>query len=140
MSTLADICKHAEGDWVAYKDSRTPPGYFAVTVKYLGVVTTYLLRGHDITQQTAPIVGRAEISGKRQVTYLGDRLKGGEYVGVPFSGLAALRTEKVGADPEPYVGWSGKRYALDGATSAALNDGPVEFDPRPQYAPTEDQR
>ena len=43
-------------------------------------------------------------------------------------------------DPQPYVGWSGRRYALEDTTWASLNDGPVDFAARPEYAPTEDER
>lgn len=43
-------------------------------------------------------------------------------------------------DPEPYVGWSGRRYATEHTSAASLDDGPVEFLPRDNFAWTEDDR
>lgn len=37
-------------------------------------------------------------------------------------------------DPEPYVGWSGARYSYSASAVASLDDGPVLFEPRPEYA------
>lgn len=38
-------------------------------------------------------------------------------------------------DPEPYVGRSGRRYAAEDATwEAVIEDGPLEFAPRAEYA------
>lgn len=45
-----------------------------------------------------------------------------------------------GPDPEPYVGFSGARYRVGETSVAALHDGPVGFDPRGSFGPTEDER
>lgn len=139
MSNLADIEKSAVGVVATYTDYTTPTGYFAATTTIVGIVTTYLLRG-ELDDRDAVIIGRGEIVGLRQNCYLGDGLKGGEWVGGAFSDLATRHAETVGGDPEPYVGWSGRRYAADAATFASLEDGPVAFEPRPEYAPTRDER
>lgn len=47
---------------------------------------------------------------------------------------------KLSPDPEPYVGFSGRRYAVDATSWASINDGPLMFEPREDFGPTEDTR
>lgn len=54
--------------------------------------------------------------------------------------MAELIVTPAGPDPEPYVGWSGTRYAAEHTSHASLEDGPIGFEPRPEYGPTEDER
>lgn len=42
----------------------------------------------------------------------------------------------VSADPEPYVGWSGRRYGQDRVAWASVHDRPVVVDPRAEYERT----
>ncbi len=80
-STLTDVLKASEADHALYVDDATPDGHFNVTVKVLGVVTKYTLKG-EVGDLDAPIVEREEIHGERDgrqyfVRYVGNRLKGG---------------------------------------------------------------
>ncbi|MGW8431297.1 hypothetical protein ACWGJ9_09235 [Curtobacterium citreum] len=80
-STLTEVLKASEADHALYVDDTTPEGHFNVTVKVLGVVTTYTLKG-EVGDLDAPIVEREEIHGERGgrqyfVRYVGNRLKGG---------------------------------------------------------------
>lgn len=44
-----------------------------------------------------------------------------------------FNSQKINNDPEPYVGWSGKRYDEETRTFASLEDGPVGVEPRPEF-------
>ena len=44
-----------------------------------------------------------------------------------------FNSQKINNDPEPYIGWSGKRYSEESHTYATLEDGPVGEEPRPEY-------
>lgn len=44
-----------------------------------------------------------------------------------------FQSQKINNDPEPYAGWSGRRYNEETRTFASLEDGPVGVEPRPEY-------
>ena len=140
MSTLSDIRKKAT--FVGEPWAMNTTGFFAVPATLLGVSTTYVLMG-ELGDEEALIVGRSEVHGRRAATYLGDGLKGGSWEGsrtisdLPLMHLASLSGAP---DPEPYVGWSGRRYSVEASSWAAEDDGPVAFEPRSYYGPTEDER
>jgi hypothetical protein len=79
-STLTEVLKASEAEHALYVDDNTPEGHFNVTVKVLGLVTTYTLKG-EVGDMDAPIVERQEIQGRpgheRFSRYVGNRLKGG---------------------------------------------------------------
>jgi hypothetical protein len=54
--------------------------------------------------------------------------------------VSAPAPEGNGPDPKPYIGFSGVRYDLEHSTAASLYDGPVGFEPRDEYGPTQDER
>lgn len=62
------------------------------------------------------------------------------YVSSALYGIAERLVAATAPDPEPYVGFSGRRYSIEAVSWASLEDGPVTFEPRDTYGPTEDQR
>lgn len=77
MSTLADIRKVAESPVRTCVDDDTPAGHFLVTVRVLGITTTYLCAGAE-TNPGASIAGRIEwYDNATPRAYAGDGIKGG---------------------------------------------------------------
>lgn len=77
-----DITRAARGATVAsFIDDSTPEGHFGATMIFLGVLTTYLLKG-ELDDPNAPVVGRVEanMEAKTILAYRGTRLKGGEII------------------------------------------------------------
>lgn len=86
MSAYTEIETAASGNVSCYTDAATPNGYFAVTAKVLGIVTTYLLKGNCYDIDSASIVGRVELTDNTRGTiYKGHKLKGGHFEG-PLNG------------------------------------------------------
>lgn len=56
----------------------------------------------------------------------------------PSSPEVVEDAELVVFDPLPIVGWSGRRWPYDLATTAAMNDGPAEFSPGTDYEQNEE--
>jgi hypothetical protein len=84
MNTLADIKTEASTPAATFTDHATPEGFFGTTVRFLGIVTTYLLKG-DKDDLNAPIVGRVEILTSGISAYKGTSLKGGLILAKPDS-------------------------------------------------------
>ena len=78
MNTLAEIKRVSESEvFVFGQDHDTPEGHFTATAKFMGIPTTYLLKGSE--QDSDEIVGRIELNNG--LAYKGNGLKGGHYLG-----------------------------------------------------------
>lgn len=89
--TFADVTKAAGVELSPVRYETLPDGLFLATANVLGILTDYIFDG-KIGDPEATIIGRVELMhGGRNNHYIGDRLKGGMYVGKD-SFIPMLRT------------------------------------------------
>lgn len=139
LRRLCAICEAIEATHAAYEPVQEPTALSALPEDALELLSA-LSDIDSVPFRVVRVIGRNN-EGVRRIEVEDGCARGKDVahlVSMVYHDATGVRF--VTADPESYIGWSGTRYSIEETSRASIDDGPISFEPRDEYAPTADTR